>query len=866
MPEFLSSVRLYRPLGDDHVAVVAIQRASQPGMYLVQVARGPKRTKLSKGSSFGPVPEGEIAARYSEVVGSLRGEGFRESGTYASLVALKSKDSAVRARAAARLGWLREPDAVAGLLAALPKAVDDVCAIVDALGALGDPRAIPDARAQAARKLLSRRRSGAEALRNLGDAEGLAEVKNRALERLPKAVRAKLEPLDESQPSEADVAGLVEAVLATPVKDRGLAMDTLYEIATPAAVLAVRAALAKTSFDQAHIWRYVKSIYKRAVLRRDFEVFGLVAHAIEAQGRGNKGTTAKVKSGYDGAERKTRIFGKKTQVYMRRATFRFLRKLARHAPRSYAHAAAAVIVPYGPKDLSAPSGRYGAFADCYALVRVLFGGGDRFELDSRTLRFRFASAKKTEPPAGVREEAFPELWDEEPRAYLRVLAGARLLEAHQFAEPRVAGHHRAVLEAASIEEVLALVDAPYEPTVKLGVDELGRRFDPARPDWQLITKLAVSDKAVARDMAHRWIRLTAPLWTRDISQTIAFLRVPDAATRVLVAELLTTHLAAAPAELRRALAETLVAAFRLAEATPGEHDILAQVARGALLPEIDAQLTLGDLMHFITAGSLGAKAVAGDLLARRPEALAELGMERVVALAQHDVAAVRAAAHALVRGAIELLKAEPSLLFMLVESDWADTRRVAFDLLRTKIDVEALGLDGLIGLCDSNRTDVQDLGKELVRKHLHEATPGVPPAEVMARLVQHPHRNMRAFALDLAERYLESSKAALAKVELLCRAILFDLWPERRTKRRVIDFLVERGLHDDRQADVAAAILSDYVRTQGRADFERVMEGLVRIKLAYPGVVSAVHVLLDSGPPDAANTPAATSPYRSQGR
>src|SRR5262249_24109042 len=116
--------------------------------------------------------------------------------------------AARRPGAATRLGWRRPVEAVGPLLDALTRAVDDMCSILDALGAIGDPRAIPAARIYATRKLLSRRRSAVEALRNLGDQEGLAEATARARLQLPVAMRAALA----SGTADAVDADAVEAV------------------------------------------------------------------------------------------------------------------------------------------------------------------------------------------------------------------------------------------------------------------------------------------------------------------------------------------------------------------------------------------------------------------------------------------------------------------------------------------------------------------------------------------------------------------------------------------------------------------------------------------------------------------------------
>jgi hypothetical protein len=240
----------------------------------------------------------------------------------------------------------------------------------------------------------------------------------------------------------------------------------------------------------------------------------------------------------------------------------------------------------------------------------------------------------------------------------------------------------------------------------------------------------------------------------------------------------------------------------------------------------------------ITGGSPPAQALAGDLLARRPEALAHLGLEGLAALAEHEVAAVRAAAHALMRTAVAHFRSDPAPLYLLVESDWADTRALAFDLLRREIGVETLGPAGLMGLLDSNRPDVQDVARALVRQHFAALNPRV----LVARLIEHPHPNMRRFALDLVVEHLPDGGDALARIGWLFRAAMLDLRPDRLVKRRIIDFLLRRGLADPYQGEVAARILGEVARVEILADREHALEALARLGLAHPGLKSPVAV------------------------
>ena len=130
------------------------------------------------------------------------------------------------------------------------------------------------------------------------------------------------------------------------------------------------------------------------------------------------------------------------------------------------------------------------------------------------------------------------------------------------------------------------------------------------------------------------------------------------------------------------------------------------------------------------------------------------------------------------------------------------------------------------------------MGRDLVQKHFGE----LPADEVIGRLVQHPAPTMRPFTIDLVLHHLPSGAPALAHVQDFCRAALFDLWPDRRVKRQVIDLLRERGLQDAEQAEIAARLLGEMVRVKGRADFERAMDALVRIQLAHPELKTVIQV------------------------
>jgi hypothetical protein len=778
-------VRLYKPDGPDHVAVVSAQPSwTHPGLLLLTVAVGPSRDKL-RATLHGPLVPDAADARFEEIVAALRAEGFARAGLHAAIEDLGHPSSRKRAFAAIRLGWMRESAAVDPLLALAEKNGEEICTVIDALGAIGDPRGIPPARREAARKLLSKRRSGSEALRSLGDAEGLAEAREAAIARLPEPVRALLD----SAP-DADIAA---AVANVPKKDRGLAIDTLYDLATPAAVAAARKALEETEIEQPHLWRYAKSVFKRSMLRHDATMFGWLAHRIERVARTAEGTRAELKSGYDGKTKETPVFSRSTRLYMQRLSWRYLRRLAAYRPDAYAYAAAEAIVHYDATDESEPDGDFGAYARCYLLHRVLWDGGSRYELLDSSLRFRRKQGAPVETPKGVREETFPELWDAQPRAYLRLLGGSRLIVVQEFALRAVSERHGDVLRSASHEEIVALLSANYEPTVEAGRNELRRRFDPANPDWPLLALLLAHDSPPIRDLGIEWLK-----------------------------EALRTAGSAVRAEIAKRLLELLK---RL------DLEALAAVAAGELLDELSPLVETPELASWLDSPSRALRIIAASLLARRSDALTTLGLEKIAALAHDEMAVVRASAIALLARALPRFAEDPSLLLAVAESEWADSRKGAVDLLRS-IHPDMFALDAVLEMLDSPSEEVEQLAREL----LEQTRARWDPVAVISRLLEHPHAAMRRFVLEEIQLHLMGDLTRLESPQLFFRTVLFDLKPGAAVKRKAFELLAKNGERDERMARMAIEVLGSIVRTQTREDLEDALAALARIKLAFPHI------------------------------
>jgi hypothetical protein len=227
-----------------------------------------------------------------------------------------------------------------------------------------------------------------------------------------------------------------------------------------------------------------------------------------------------------------------------------------------------------------------------------------------------------------------------------------------------------------------------------------------------------------------------------------------------------------------------------------------------------------------------------------PEAARLIGPGELALLAAHPQVTLREAARGLLRQRLATLRADPSTLFGLLDSEWLDMRAFATDLIKTQIDTAHLTLDALVGLADSLHADVQDLAKDLIGRRLAE----LPTQELLAKLLEHPHRNMRRYVLDLVRAHLKQGFVPLASTEEFFRALFLDLSPDRSIKRDAIGFLRERGLTDAGQAEIAGRLLAELIKSKTRFDFDLALEALTQIRFAFltEGLTDG---LTDAAPP-----------------
>ena len=172
----------------------------------------------------------------------------------------------------------------------------------------------------------------------------------------------------------------------------------------------------------------------------------------------------------------------------------------------YCALAAGVLLPFADAaPVEAPSrGRTSTPTTSWAFQHILFGASSRIAFDSRHLRAR-VDGRAVVP--GVREEAFPGLWDSEPDSLALLLDGSRHADVHRFAARALRGN-RTAWYRIPMYRLIRWFDAPYPETGELAAEVAVTRYDPKDPYFQLVLALLAARTRTPRRTAEPGSRRT----------------------------------------------------------------------------------------------------------------------------------------------------------------------------------------------------------------------------------------------------------------------------------------------------------------------------------------------------------------------
>ncbi len=488
------------------------------------------------------------------------------------------------------------------------------------------------------------RKIATEALRKLSSPEVLDAYRRDVTEGLPEALRAAMaKEEDAARFAAALSAHLAEAPEAFAV------MELLYLVDSTLTRPAFLNVLKKSPLTPPFFYS-LRHIFKAAELRRDAEVFGILAYRFEKVRANTPYSTVyddRVIPGRTAVNPFTRarmevpartIAGKPqpegtlprdvpkaycsaTREYLRRRTWRTLRRMGQLGDVEYVKMAVGVLLPFTDADRQTPrrghQASWDAFAPYRALNGVLYTNSPRYELKAGTRAYRTKGRYKPGDLApDAREEAFPKLWERAPAGLVHLLAESECTVAHEFGAKALRACSAFTAELDD-DDLAMLAARPYLPTAQLAFDLTKLRHTSGRPaSPALLLALASSIHAPARELSVQWIETRRAELLQDTVFLAALVTAPLAGARHFARRFLRS--ASFSPEVGAVLVGRIVAA------------LLALGEQGAGIA-LDATQTLTSALGTFLASA--PPAVIRDLLAHPLEGVQELGAELLL---KHD--------------------------------------------------------------------------------------------------------------------------------------------------------------------------------------------------------------------------------------
>ena len=466
-----------------------------------------------------------------------------------------------------------------------------------ALGNCGDASAVPmlDAIYRQADTPAHIRRIALEALCKLNPG-GTSGLRTELIVKLPKPLRG----LIEQGAATTAIIETLQTYLTTATAPQFDVLGLLYQIdseSTRPAILEV----VRNAPLQPNYFQRLRHIFKIAEYRHDAEVFGILAYRFEKNqpfynshtygiyipntseylrfqnwGRNPKtGQYEAMSTGEFQAEMSRSncrlAYSNKTRNYLRRRVWRSLKTLGESNRADYVPLAVDILLQYS--DLDATPIResdywhqterrnrrigWDKYAAYLAFNHILYTNSPRYELPPSNDVWRCKSTYKLGDPApNVREEAFPELWEQQPHLLLQLLSESQCQPVHKFAVKAI----RTCTEfcrGISIEILLQLLAKPYEITAQFGFELARSRYQPDNPQSELILAIANCAYQPARTEAHQWIRAQIERFIANDRLIASLIVSPAVDTQLFIRQLLSGTIF--PVDTARAIIGRIIA-------------------------------------------------------------------------------------------------------------------------------------------------------------------------------------------------------------------------------------------------------------------------------------------------------------------
>lgn len=576
------------------------------------------------------------------------------------------------------------------------------------------------------------RRIAFEGLLKLADEEGRSHLRSEIIQLLPPQLRE----LAENGSAEAFLAAL-KTHLDSEDSSRFAVLDRLYQIDGRCARSALLDIL-KTAPLRPNHFKPIRHIFKMAEYRRDAEVFAIIADRLERekamyrsnsygvyipgggylkkiQWKKNKKTNlyepVKTPEFQDEMQRpNARIaYSSNTREYLLRRVWRTLKQLGEEGDADYANMAVSILLQYVDRDAEAVlqktyygwnrsnwtrfesgTAEWDIFAGYLTFNRILYENSPRYAYFTNSQAWRCKEGYKPgdrEPE--VREEAFPEVWEQNPDRLLQLLLKSNCRPVHHFAVKALKACPQFLAEI-DVSTIVKIIDRPYDVTAELGVNlAIQNHYNRYPAHREVILAVVNCVFPGGRETAYQWIEEERDRILEDSE---------------LIAALVTSLYGDTRQFARSFLSSSIISART------------AKVLIGRIIAHLLAFKTasIGQIYTNILAAE-----IAGILLFCFAAQLRSLGLGVVLDLLRHPIAEIQElGANILLNHEISAANLPPELIESLIESPSAQIREIGIRLFGQLPDASLTGDKRvlILGMAVNALADIRNSIKPVIQR------------------------------------------------------------------------------------------------------------------------------------------------------
>lgn len=216
-----------------------------------------------------------------------------------------------------------------------------------------------------------------------------------------------------------------------------------------------------------------------------------------------------------------------------------------------------------------------------------------------------------------------------------------------------------------------------------------------------------------------------------------------------------------------------------------------------------------------------------------------LTLRSIIRFAENEVLQVRRLAWRMFENNIPRIKYEREEAIRLLDANWDDSRNFAINFFRQHFTENDWTPTILVAICDSNREDIQALGRELITRFFN-AEHG---EEYLLKLTQHPRPALQQYATNYLQQFATGNMAVLQKLEFYFITVLSHVNKARTAKDRIFAFLYNEAMNNEKAAALVTGILNRISGTVAIEDKAKCIEYLRDIQVKYPHLETAVKLL-----------------------